>query len=638
MKTLFRMGLVISALMLVVSMRLSQSWMDMEQEDRPNGQSNERMVGGMDAPVARLSSRVDRLAHKSSWEEGRTSHPSPRSLSEGIQDRMSAVANATSMGQQIETTDNEMLSSGVLALKARHERLVQQGPFASGLLQEQPQPLEFLHITKTGGSAVEHAGAKAGMTWGICHFQKTPEMGEGCQFADWEWPHSPHRRRDIPAYAVWKGELWHTPGHWMTPNPYARTKTFTIVRDPYERAISEYYCKFFGYHRDEYDGPVKQRKGKRKGMGKRTKQWIMENVRKAKARNLVAGSDGVLDKVVGGIGGIETDTDETRVANDRFGASRIGDSQDGALPSMRGSYRETMNNYKDSFRNGYKSISKETRKQMFEARSQRRNEVLRKYRKINAQILQEAREDEERTYTEDTVRARKMRRRLQTEEEEKEEDNDNGEESDNIVISDEDHQQDEPDNEKEEEEDEDDGEEEEEEEDDESDIIGLKRATGNDSKGRRKDSPLTLNRWLVRILRRGNRGVTGHLLPQSLYIFDENGNRVVDHVIRYENLDEEFKGLMDQYNMNVTLPQARTNVGHTDDENKRMTVDDLDTRTIQLINAIYARDFELLGYTKREPKPDENGMIPPLLSVKNGMFSKMLMAVDAKLEGQQPIF
>ncbi len=43
------------------------------------------------------------------------------------------------------------------------------------------QVLEYVHITKTGGTAVERAGGEAGLQWGICHFRFHIGYGLGCR-------------------------------------------------------------------------------------------------------------------------------------------------------------------------------------------------------------------------------------------------------------------------------------------------------------------------------------------------------------------------------------------------------------------------------------------------------------------------
>jgi len=98
--------------------------------------------------------------------------------------------------------------------------------------------LEFVHITKTGGSAIEDLAAKHGVIWGACHFINSEAFG--CYSAHVQW-------RDL-----YIGTAWHAPPkviHGVVPdyqNPYKDADLFAVVRNPYDRAVSEYYCPYFG--------------------------------------------------------------------------------------------------------------------------------------------------------------------------------------------------------------------------------------------------------------------------------------------------------------------------------------------------------------------------------------------------------
>jgi len=102
------------------------------------------------------------------------------------------------------------------------------------------RPLNFLHIPKTGGSSILNLSAQNGYNWADCLFPSS--------WRDRECPPDtiavnipPH-----PHGAPW----WHTPIQYLpAPNPYADQDVFAVVRNPYERAVSEYYyyCRF---HKD----------------------------------------------------------------------------------------------------------------------------------------------------------------------------------------------------------------------------------------------------------------------------------------------------------------------------------------------------------------------------------------------------
>ena len=122
-------------------------------------------------------------------------------------------------------------------------------PDGRKLLEDSTKELEFVHITHTGGAAVEHAAAIAGFNWGTCHYIPT---AFGCT--------TPDKRLDGKLYNDHKDHgffrnIWH-----VTPkdldetllrsdeNPYTGKDLFTVVRNPYERIMSEYYCPWFGYN------------------------------------------------------------------------------------------------------------------------------------------------------------------------------------------------------------------------------------------------------------------------------------------------------------------------------------------------------------------------------------------------------
>jgi len=115
----------------------------------------------------------------------------------------------------------------------------------------QTQSLELVHITKTGGTAIEEYGAKAGVKWGACHYgvgssKKYPL----CASKDLN-PHSygPYDLMELPSEISPVHMMpWHTPLHWLKENPLEGAKTFAVVRNPYDRVVSEYYSKWDGHY------------------------------------------------------------------------------------------------------------------------------------------------------------------------------------------------------------------------------------------------------------------------------------------------------------------------------------------------------------------------------------------------------
>ena len=120
--------------------------------------------------------------------------------------------------------------------------------------KEDSLPLEFVHATKTGGSAIEKAAAKHGVAWGACHFHCAG-------FNDMKCP-----SRSSPQYFEGRvkstryveSSLWHIPPQYWSPNLLEEHKTFTVVRNPYSRAVSEYYDKWGGFvgTNDERNDPA----------------------------------------------------------------------------------------------------------------------------------------------------------------------------------------------------------------------------------------------------------------------------------------------------------------------------------------------------------------------------------------------
>ncbi len=85
--------------------------------------------------------------------------------------------------------------------------------------------LKFVHITKTSGTYIEELGIKHGLCWG--KYDKYLE------------------KRKIPKNS--NPSYWHLPLQFFDSYPYQKhVKLFTIVRNPYDRIISECLCKWGG--------------------------------------------------------------------------------------------------------------------------------------------------------------------------------------------------------------------------------------------------------------------------------------------------------------------------------------------------------------------------------------------------------
>ena len=98
------------------------------------------------------------------------------------------------------------------------------------------QDVEFIHITRTGGAAIEAAASKHGLCWAVCHFECTmSEINLPCPLRSWK------RRVPKPQHF---GEKWHVPPRYWKPDLLDGKTTFTVVRNPYDRVIGEYYHQF----------------------------------------------------------------------------------------------------------------------------------------------------------------------------------------------------------------------------------------------------------------------------------------------------------------------------------------------------------------------------------------------------------
>lgn len=92
-----------------------------------------------------------------------------------------------------------------------------------------------------------------------------------------------------------------------------------------------------------------------------------------------------------------------------------------------------------------------------------------------------------------------------------------------------------------------------------------------------------------------NMPLCGHWAPQYYYFFDNHGQVVISHALKMENLSTEFNSLMKKYH----YPFRLNSDSHKYNESKKyFSKKDLFPRTRQLIQQIYGKDFELLGYSK----------------------------------------
>ena len=614
----FRLGLAMGALLVYVAMQLDNRH-DLEYNNgRNNRQSrnNDDMMGNLDSRIPLMADQKALASRKRMMTKTATS---------AREHNTTLLTTKTTTTLQDGTTTNTTTNS----LPRQHPQpqqpqLQHSGPgsFHKNIVwsdnnnnNNNNNGLEFVHITKTGGSAVEEAAARVGIAWGLCHFQHKGFLGVGCTNPDWTFPHPPHLNRRTVPNPRWDGELWHTPPQWLDPNPYHSHTTFTIVRDPYERVISEYYCKFFGQFRDEYaqqqqqddgDGGVRGFRPKRNNKNKRNHQRPQEW--------LQTSSD-------------DNDNYKTRSNNkkDLFAKVRnIFDQDDDTIqvPSSGGKQEEeeeevsdqkrheAVQRFKQDFRRNYLAAR---RNETDEQRRDRQTHAAQYFRQGVEKAAASAMESSNLTKSSSSYRYYRQRERRRRLQQQQQDDNDKGNNKEQQQQQQQQQQQVDWTQ--------------------EMDSFQWQRqhrpkTTTKRRGGRRRakvqDSPETLCRWVRRRLRPTLDVRTGHLLPQSYYVFDQNGTQMVDYVLRYETLQRDFAQLMDRFNLShvVLSEHHRTNTGHLyhpppphDNNNnnhnnsssssgggqRRLTPDDFDEKTLEAINARYKRDFVLLGYPMRTP-------------------------------------
>ena len=80
-----------------------------------------------------------------------------------------------------------------------------------------------------------------------------------------------------------------------------------------------------------------------------------------------------------------------------------------------------------------------------------------------------------------------------------------------------------------------------------------------------------------------------HIRPQYQFVFDAAGSCLVDEVLRFETLDRDMAGFLGRYglsNTTIKRPPARDFESY------------FDRASLDLVNEIYAKDFECFSYDR----------------------------------------
>lgn len=106
-----------------------------------------------------------------------------------------------------------------------------------------------------------------------------------------------------------------------------------------------------------------------------------------------------------------------------------------------------------------------------------------------------------------------------------------------------------------------------------------------------KDYNMFIEKYLDIVETRKN---TQHWWPQYKYIYDENGKKMIDHVLYLENLNQEFNELMIEYDIPLQLKKQKVN-----ESKKLYGLGEISNYNLLKINKIYNDDFKLSEQYKK---------------------------------------
>ena len=97
---------------------------------------------------------------------------------------------------------------------------------------------------------------------------------------------------------------------------------------------------------------------------------------------------------------------------------------------------------------------------------------------------------------------------------------------------------------------------------------------------------------------------SGHFIPQVSYVYNKtDGEIIVKHVLKYEELKTEFPRLMRRYGLDDIELSSRSNKRHLD---ATLTINDLSKTAMEMIEDLFAMDFYKFGYKMlSHTKPDD---------------------------------
>jgi hypothetical protein len=107
-----------------------------------------------------------------------------------------------------------------------------------------------------------------------------------------------------------------------------------------------------------------------------------------------------------------------------------------------------------------------------------------------------------------------------------------------------------------------------------------------------RDDPIEFNEWVKRAY--GNQDAFYYdnpkmFMPQTNWITDEKGNILVDEIIHFENLENEFNKVLEKLGKNVTLP-------HVKKSDRGIYRDYYEEETIAIVKNWFEQDIERFDY------------------------------------------
>jgi hypothetical protein len=103
--------------------------------------------------------------------------------------------------------------------------------------------LKFMHIPKTGGSSIENVGIPYEMHWGHSDLQLKHAQWESIRESEKVYFHYPlYLVKDPQTYKYWRETFDY----------------FCVVRNPYEKCVSEYFCPYFETLSRSYEATVEE--------------------------------------------------------------------------------------------------------------------------------------------------------------------------------------------------------------------------------------------------------------------------------------------------------------------------------------------------------------------------------------------